>query len=111
MKVNLFSFMFIIITEKIGGNVQMENNLLIIFIILNILNVIIQTVKSLCTINGGKIVAAVANAIAYGFYTIVIIYMVCDLPLATKVVIVAICNFIGVFFVKPKTSFGNQGIG
>ena len=78
----------------------MENNLLIIFIILNILNVIIQTVKSLCTINGGKIVAAVANAVAYGFYTIVIIYMVCDLPLATKVVIVAICNFVGVFFVK-----------
>ena len=100
MKINLFSFMFIIITKKIGVNIQMENNLLIIFIILNILNVIIQTVKSLCTINGGKIVAAVANAVAYGFYTIVIIYMVCDLPLATKVVIVAICNFIGVFFVK-----------
>lgn len=78
----------------------MENNLLITFIILNIFNVIIQTIKSLCTINGGKIVAAVANAVAYGFYTIVIIYMVCDLPLMQKVVIVAVCNFVGVFFVK-----------
>lgn len=78
----------------------MGNNLLITFIILNIFNVVIQTIKSLCTINGGKIAAAVANAIAYGFYTIVIIYMVCDLPLAQKVLIVAVCNFIGVFFVK-----------
>ena len=78
----------------------MGNNLLITFIVLNIVNVVIQTIKSLCTINGGKIVASVANAIAYGFYTIVIIYMVCDLPLAQKVIIVAVCNFIGVFFVK-----------
>lgn len=78
----------------------MGNNLLITFIVLNIFNVVIQTIKSLCTINGGKIVASVANAIAYGFYTIVIIYMVCDLPLAQKVIIVAVCNFIGVFFVK-----------
>lgn len=78
----------------------MGNNLLITFIILNIFNVVIQTVKSLCTINGGKIVAAVANAVAYGFYTVVIIYMVCDLPLIQKVVIVAACNFVGVFFVK-----------
>ena len=78
----------------------MGNNLLVTFIVLNIFNVVIQTIKSLCTINGGKIVAAVANAVAYGFYTIVIIYMVCDLPLAQKVIIVAVCNFIGVFFVK-----------
>lgn len=78
----------------------MGDNLLITFIALNIFNVIIQTIKSLCTINGGKITASIANAIAYGFYTIVIIYMVCDLPLEQKVVIVAICNFVGVFFVK-----------
>lgn len=78
----------------------MGDNLLITFIALNIFNVIIQTIKSLCTINGGKITASIANAIAYGFYTIVIIYMVCDLPLEQKVIIVAICNFVGVFFVK-----------
>lgn len=75
-------------------------NLLILFIILNAVNVVIQTVKSLLTIKGGKIVAASANAIAYGLYTIVVIYMVCELPLLLKVVIIGLCNFVGVFIVK-----------
>lgn len=76
------------------------NNLLVTFIILNILNVVIQTAKSLITIKGNKGQAAIANAIAYGFYTIVIIYMVCDLPLLQKVVIVGLCNLVGVYAVK-----------
>lgn len=74
--------------------------LLIIFILLNAINVVIQTIKSLLTVKGGKFMAAVANAIAYGFYTIVVIYMVCELPLWQKVVIVGGCNFIGVYVVK-----------
>lgn len=78
----------------------MNTELLITFIILNAVNVIIQTVKSLCTIKGGKFVAATANAIAYGLYTVVVIYMVCELPLFWKVVIVGACNFIGVWLVK-----------
>lgn len=78
----------------------MNIELLIIFIILNAVNVVIQTVKSLCTIKGGKLVAASANAIAYGLYTVVVIFMVCDLPLFWKVVIVGLCNFVGVFAVK-----------
>lgn len=36
----------------------MNVELLIIFIILNAVNVVIQTIKSLCTIKGGKVVAA-----------------------------------------------------
>ena len=76
------------------------NELLILFIVLNAINVVIQTVKSLCTINCGKTVAALVNALAYGFYTVVVIYMVCDLPLLWKVLIVGACNFVGVFLVK-----------
>ena len=76
------------------------NELLILFIVLNAINVVIQTIKSLCTINCGKTVAALVNALAYGFYTVVVIYMVCDLPLLWKVLIVGACNFIGVFLVK-----------
>ena len=75
-------------------------NLLILFIILNAVNVIIQTIKSLLTIKGGKLIAASANAIAYGLYTVVVIYMVCELPLLWKVLIIGACNFIGVFVVK-----------
>ena len=78
----------------------MNTNLLITFIALNIANVIIQTVKSLITINGTKLSAAVANAVAYGLYTVVTIYMLCDLPLLWKALIVALCNFIGVYAVK-----------
>lgn len=75
-------------------------NLLLIFILLNIFNVIIQTVKSLCTVKCGKGVAAIVNALAYGLYTIVTIYMMCDLDLYLKAGIVALCNLIGVYVVK-----------
>lgn len=76
------------------------NQLLLVFIALNIVNVIIQTVKSLCTINAGKGTAALVNALAYGFYTVVTVYMLCELPLLLKALIVALCNLVGVFVVK-----------
>lgn len=75
-------------------------NLLITFIILNILNVIIQTVKSIATIKCGKATAAIINAFAYGLYTIVTVYMLCELDLWLKAVIVALCNLVGVYVVK-----------
>ena len=71
-----------------------------IFVILNIVNVIIQTIKSIATVKCGKSMAALVNAIAYGLYTVVVVYMVCDLPLWLKVVVIAICNLVGVFCVK-----------
>jgi uncharacterized protein YebE (UPF0316 family) len=78
----------------------MDTNLLILFILLNVANVIIQTVKSLATIKCGKGMAALVNAIAYGLYTVVLVYTVCDLPLMLKVAVVAACNLVGVFVVK-----------
>ena len=78
----------------------MNTELLIIFIALNIVNVIIQTVKSLATVKCGKTVAAIVNAVAYGLYTVVVVYTVCDLPLWLKVVVVGACNLVGVFCVK-----------
>lgn len=78
----------------------MNKELLIIFIALNIVNVIIQTVKSIATIKCGKGMASVVNAIAYGLYTVVVVYTVCDLPLWLKVVVVGLCNLVGVFCVK-----------
>lgn len=74
--------------------------LLIIFIVLNIVNVILQTVKSLATVKCRKVAAAIVNAVAYGLYTIVLVYTMCDLPLMWKASIVALCNFIGVYVVK-----------
>lgn len=74
--------------------------LLIIFIVLNIANVIIQTVKSIATVKCGKVVAALVNAVAYGLYTVVTVYMLCELNLGLKALIVALCNLVGVFVVK-----------
>ena len=78
----------------------MNEKLFITFVILNIINVIIQTIKSLATVKCGKIVASIVNAVAYGLYTVVVVYTVCDLPLWLKVVVVGVANLIGVYVVK-----------
>lgn len=75
-------------------------NLLLMFILMNILNVIIQTVKSLVTVKCGKTTAAVVNAIAYGLYTYIMVLTMCELPMLVKCLVVAGCNFIGVYLVK-----------
>lgn len=74
--------------------------LLVLFIVMNILNVIIQTIKSIVTIKCGKGVAALVNAVAYGLYTYIIVLTNCDLPLLTKCLVVASANFVGVYVVK-----------
>ena len=78
----------------------MDGTLLLTFIGLNIANVIIQTVKSIATLKCGPGVAAIVNAIAFGLYTIVTVYMLCDLSLWLKALIVALCNLVGVYVVK-----------
>ena len=73
---------------------------MLIFIIANLINVIIQTVKSLVTIKSNKYVAAIVNALAYGFYTYIVVLMTGDLPLLQKCIVVGAVNLIGVFIVK-----------
>jgi uncharacterized protein YebE (UPF0316 family) len=74
--------------------------LFIIFVALNIVNVILQTAKSIATVKCGKVAAALVNALAYGLYTIVIVYTNCELDLWVKVGVVALTNLIGVYVVK-----------
>lgn len=76
------------------------NNLLTLFIVLSIINVILQTVKSIATVKCGKLMAAIVNAVAFGLYTIVIVYTNCELDLWVKVVITALVNLVGVYVVK-----------
>lgn len=72
-----------------------------LFAICTIINVILSTLKSLITIKGSKLAAAIANAITYGFYTYVII-LTSDAALSTegKMIVTAAANFIGVYLVK-----------
>ena len=78
----------------------METKLLILFIVMNIVNVVIQTIKSIATIKCGKVAAAIVNAVAYGLYTYIVVLTMCDLPLLWKCLIVAGANFVGVWVVK-----------
>lgn len=75
-------------------------NVVILFAVCTAVNVILSTIKSIATVNGGKWVAALMNAITYGFYTVVIILTNAEMPLWEKMTITAGCNFFGVFIVK-----------
>lgn len=72
-----------------------------VFIALNVVNVVIQTVKSIVTINGGKMLAAVINAVTFFIYTFCVVYMNADgLGLFWKALIIGVINFVGVYVVK-----------
>jgi len=71
------------------------------FVILNFINVLINTARSLCTIKGGKWLASGMNALCYGYYTIIIVITATyDMPLLIKCFAVAFVNFVGVFTIK-----------
>lgn len=79
----------------------MNTQTLILFIVLNVVNVILGTVKSLITINGTKLSAAFANMINWAFYTVVLVQInSAELSLLWKVIVVGVCNFFGVYIVK-----------
>ena len=76
-------------------------NAVILFIVCTAVNVILSTIKSIATIKGGKFMAALMNALTYGFYSWVIILTTIDnLSTVDKMLITAACNFIGVYLVK-----------
>lgn len=76
-------------------------NAIILFVICTAVNVILSTIKSIATIRGGKFMAALMNALTYGFYSWVIILTTIDnLSTVSKMLITAACNFVGVYLVK-----------
>lgn len=71
--------------------------MILLFTCLTILNVVIQTIKSLCTVKCSTRVSACVNALAYGLYTFVIFYTTADgMSLWLKALITAIANLVGV---------------
>ena len=72
--------------------------MILLFTILTVVNVIIQTVKSLCTVRCSTLVSASVNAVAYGLYTFVIFFTTAGgMALWLKAVITAVANFFGVY--------------
>lgn len=76
-------------------------NTILLFALCTAVNVILSTIKSILTVNGGKVSASLINAITYGFYSYVIVLTSADgMPIWVKMAITAVCNFVGVYFVK-----------
>lgn len=73
---------------------------MLIFTLATLINVILSTIRSLCTVKCNKWISALANAVCYGFYCWVIVLTVSDLALGLKIAVTAIANFIGVWLVK-----------
>ena len=71
--------------------------LILAFSVAQLINVVLSTLKSVITIKGGKGLAAVSNAVAYGFNTIVI-KVIADVDMWVAVVISIVSNLVGVYF-------------
>lgn len=85
------------------------NSFLVVFIVLNIVNVVIQTAKSIITISGTKWSASIVNAVAYGLYTIVVVFMTAEgLGLFWKAIIIGLANLVGVYVVKVIEEKGRK---
>lgn len=76
----------------------MNTSFILLFCGISLFNVIMQTVKSLCTVRCSTFVAACVNALTYAVYVYVIVYTNADgLTLWGKALITAGANFIGVY--------------
>lgn len=70
-----------------------------IFLAASILNVVLNTIKSIVTVKGSTFSAAMMNAIAFGFYTC-IVKMISTVDLVISVPLTMLANIIGVYFAK-----------
>ena len=75
----------------------MTANIILVFFMAQLVNVVLSTLKSVITIKGGKNWAAVVNAIAYAFNNIVI-NSLANVSLEVAVAITIVTNLVGVYF-------------
>ena len=76
-------------------------NPILLFTIATVINIVLSTIRSLCTIKGGKMVSAVTNAVCYGFYPLIVMLTAKDtVSIVTNMAITAIANFVCVYIIK-----------
>lgn len=68
----------------------------LIFFLLNLINVMLSTVKSVLTVKASRAVATLISALAYGYYTI-IIKQISNSSIEMVVIITIVTNLIGVY--------------
>lgn len=71
-------------------------NVVILFCICSLVNVILSTLKTLIMVNAGRGSAIIINAVCYGFYTLVVKQLTA-VDYVTAVVVTIIANIIGVW--------------
>lgn len=69
---------------------------LIVFTVCSLINVMLNTIKTLVMYKKNTLSSATINAITYGFYTIIVVLMAGEIPLLWKILLTAVSNFIGV---------------
>ena len=70
---------------------------IIVFIICQLINVALNTAKTIIMHKEEKISSSIINAITYGFYAIIVVMTASALPLWITILITAITNLIGVY--------------
>lgn len=71
-------------------------NVVIVFCICSLVNVILSTLKTLIMVNAGRGSAIIINAVCYGFYTLVV-KQLGAVDYITAVVVTVLANIIGVW--------------
>lgn len=66
------------------------------FFLISLVNVILSSIKSICTVRYGRGINVLTNVISYSFYTIVV-KQTASLPLEITVIATAIANALGVW--------------
>lgn len=66
------------------------------FFIISLINVILSSTKSICTVRYGRGINVLANVVAYSFYTVVV-KQTASLPLEVTVIATATANALGVW--------------
>jgi hypothetical protein len=66
------------------------------FFLISLVNVILSSTKSICTVRYGRGINILTNVVAYSFYTIVV-KQTASLPLEVTVLSTAIANALGVW--------------
>ena len=66
------------------------------FFIISLINVILSSIKSICTVRYGRGINVLANVISYSFY-VVVVKQTANLPLEITIVSTALTNALGVW--------------
>lgn len=69
---------------------------LVVFVVVNLINVMLSTMKSILTVKSTRVVATLINAVAYGFYALIVKQMA-NYDVATVVTVTILANLIGVY--------------